>query len=103
MPLSQPCADSILIASFTVLDMAISDLDLFNAWNHVLKLCRLKSGEVVTILTKADTHEQSLRTATMAVQRVGAKLNRLDFPGPEWREVPEPRSLRLSRRDAAGR
>ncbi len=60
--------------------MAISDLDLFNAWNHVLKLCRLKPGEVVTILTNADTHAQTLMTAAMAVQGIGAKLNRLDLP-----------------------
>ena len=60
--------------------MAISDLDLFNAWNHVLRLCRLKPGEVVTILTNADSHAQTLLTAAMAVQSVGAKLNRLDLP-----------------------
>lgn len=60
--------------------MAISDLDLLNAWIRVLNLCRLKSGEVVTILTNADTHPQTLLTASMAVQSLGAKLNRLDLP-----------------------
>jgi 2,5-dihydroxypyridine 5,6-dioxygenase len=60
--------------------MAISDLDLFNAWTHVLRLSRLKSGEVVTILTNADTHAQTLMTATMAAQSFGVKVNRLDLP-----------------------
>src|SRR5208337_4889284 len=60
--------------------MAISNVDLFNAWTRVLTLSRLKSGEVVTILTNADTHAQTLMTATMAVQNFGVKVNRLDLP-----------------------
>ncbi|HEY4445739.1 MAG TPA: 2,5-dihydroxypyridine 5,6-dioxygenase [Steroidobacteraceae bacterium] len=60
--------------------MAISDLDLFNAWVRVLELCQLKSREAVTILTNANTHPQTLMTAAMAVQSLGAKLNRLDLP-----------------------
>lgn len=60
--------------------MAIRDLDLFNAWTHVLRLCRLKSTEMVTILTNANTHPQTLLTAAMAVQNFGAKVTRLDLP-----------------------
>ena len=60
--------------------MAISNVDLFNAWTRVLTLSRLKSGEVVTILTNADTHPQTLMTATMAAQNFGVKVNRLDLP-----------------------
>lgn len=60
--------------------MAIRDLDLFNAWTRVLGLCRLKPTEIVTILTNANTHPQTLQTAVMAVQSIGAKVNRLDLP-----------------------
>ena len=59
--------------------MAIRDLDLVNAWTRVLTLSRLKKGEVVTILTNADTHPQTLMAATMAAQGFDVKLNRLDL------------------------
>jgi 2,5-dihydroxypyridine 5,6-dioxygenase len=45
-----------------------------------LTLCQLKRGEVVTILTAPDTNRQTLTTATMAAQAMGAVVNRLDLP-----------------------
>lgn len=60
--------------------MPISDGEMVNAWRSVLALSELKRDEVVTILTNAETHSQTLATATIAVQTIGAKVNRLDLP-----------------------
>ena len=59
--------------------MSVSDLDLIHAWKRVLQLSRLQSGQVVTILTGADTHPQTLRCAITACADLGARLNRLDL------------------------
>jgi 2,5-dihydroxypyridine 5,6-dioxygenase len=60
--------------------MAVSDYDLIEAWKHVLTLSDLQRGQSVTILTGADTHPQTLRTAQVACQALGAVVNRLDLP-----------------------
>ncbi|AYN96640.1 MULTISPECIES: 2,5-dihydroxypyridine 5,6-dioxygenase [unclassified Pseudomonas] len=60
--------------------MAISDIDLINAWKQVLTLSKLKAGDIVTVLTSDTTHPQTLRTALIAAAGLGARVNRLDLP-----------------------
>lgn len=60
--------------------MAVSDYQLLQAWQQVLKLSRLESGQTVTILTSASTHPQTLAMASIAAQSMGAIVNRLDLP-----------------------
>jgi 2,5-dihydroxypyridine 5,6-dioxygenase len=60
--------------------MPISDSDMLDAWTRVLTLSKLRPGEVVTILTAPDTHQQTLATAAMAARGLGAIVNRLDLP-----------------------
>ena len=45
---------------------------LTQAWQEVLRLSKLQSGQSVTILTGAATHPQTLRAATYAAQAAGA-------------------------------
>lgn len=59
--------------------MSVSDFDLIHACKRVLQLSRLEAGQVVTILTGADTHPQTLRCAIVACADMGARLNRLDL------------------------
>jgi 2,5-dihydroxypyridine 5,6-dioxygenase len=59
--------------------MAVSDFTLIEAWTQVLRLSNLQAGQAVTILTGADTHPQTLRTAQIACQALGAVINRLDL------------------------
>ncbi|NYT68244.1 2,5-dihydroxypyridine 5,6-dioxygenase [Pusillimonas noertemannii] len=60
--------------------MAVCDHQLLEAWKQVLKLSKLEKGQTVTILTSASTHPQTLAMAQIAVQSMGAILNRLDLP-----------------------
>ena len=60
--------------------MAVSDYQLLEAWQQVLKLSNLEKGQTVTILTSSATHPQTLAMAQVAVQSMGAILNRLDLP-----------------------
>jgi len=60
--------------------MAVSDYDLTCAWKQVLTLSKLEAGQTVTVLTGADTHPQTLRTALVAAASMGAIVNRLDLP-----------------------
>lgn len=60
--------------------MAVSDFQLIKAWQQVLELSKLQPGQMVTILTGAATHPQTLSTALIAVQAAGAIVNRLDLP-----------------------
>ena len=60
--------------------MAVSDYDLTCAWKQVLTLSKLEAGQTVTVLTGADTHPQTLRTALLAAASMGAIVNRLDLP-----------------------
>lgn len=60
--------------------MAVSDYQLIQAWEQVLKLSNLEKGQTVTILTSASSHPQTLATALIAVQSMGAIVNRLDLP-----------------------
>ncbi len=60
--------------------MSVSDTDLMHAWNQVLTLSHLEAGQIVTVLTSADTHPQTLRCAIAAASALGARVNRLDLP-----------------------
>lgn len=60
--------------------MPVSDYQLIEAWKQVLTLCRLESGQTVTILTSAATHAQTLSAALVATQSMAAIVNRLDLP-----------------------
>lgn len=60
--------------------MSVSDIDLIHAWKQVLTLSRLEAGQIVTVLTGADTHPQTLRCAIAAATDMGARVNRLDLP-----------------------
>ena len=60
--------------------MSVSDIDLIHAWKQVLALSRLEPGQIVTVLTGADTHPQTLRCAIAASSEMGARVNRLDLP-----------------------
>ncbi|SAK96314.1 2,5-dihydroxypyridine 5,6-dioxygenase [Caballeronia ptereochthonis] len=60
--------------------MPVSDYQMVDAWTKVLKLSRLEPGQTVTILTSASTHPQTLATALIAAQSMGAIVNRLDLP-----------------------
>ena len=59
--------------------MAISDYEMIAAWKEVLTLSKLQPGQTVTILTSASTHPQTLSTALVATQSMGAVVNRLDL------------------------
>lgn len=60
--------------------MAISDIQLLQAWRDVLKLSNLKAGEAVTILSSDDTNRQNLTAARNAALDLGAVLTVLDLP-----------------------
>ena len=60
--------------------MAVSDYQLIEAWQEVLRLSKLEKGQTVTILTSSSTHPQTLRCAQIAAQSKGAIVNRLDLP-----------------------
>ncbi len=60
--------------------MPVSDHQMIEAWTRVLKLSKLERGQTVTILTSAATHPQTLSTALIATQAMGAIVNRLDLP-----------------------
>jgi 2,5-dihydroxypyridine 5,6-dioxygenase len=60
--------------------MPVSDHQLTQAWQEVLRLSKLQSGQSVTILTGAATHPQTLRAATYAAQAAGAIVSRVDLP-----------------------
>jgi len=60
--------------------MAVRDADLISAWTQVLTLSKLKSGDVVTVLTSDHTHPQTLRCAITAATMMGACVSRLDLP-----------------------
>jgi 2,5-dihydroxypyridine 5,6-dioxygenase len=72
---AHPCRRSMKEAS-----MPVSDYQMVDAWTQVLKLSRLEAGQTVTILTSASTHPQTLSTALIATQSMGAIVNRLDLP-----------------------
>ncbi|WP_144638081.1 2,5-dihydroxypyridine 5,6-dioxygenase [Bordetella genomosp. 13] len=60
--------------------MPVSDYELIQAWQQVLKLSKLQAGQAVTVLTSAATHPQTLSAALIAAQSMGAIVNRLDLP-----------------------
>ncbi|WP_432470476.1 2,5-dihydroxypyridine 5,6-dioxygenase [Amphritea sp. HPY] len=60
--------------------MPVSDFEMINAWEQVLKLSKLEPGQSVTILTSSATHPQTLSSALIATQSMGAIVNRLDLP-----------------------
>ncbi|MDM0107615.1 2,5-dihydroxypyridine 5,6-dioxygenase [Variovorax sp. J22R24] len=60
--------------------MPVSDHQLIDAWKQVLTLSKLEAGQTVTILTSSATHPQTLSSALIATQQMGAIVNRLDLP-----------------------
>jgi len=60
--------------------MPVSDYEMIDAWEQVLKLSKLEAGQSVTILTSTATHPQTLSAALIATQSMGAIVNRLDLP-----------------------
>lgn len=60
--------------------MPVSDINLIHAFKRVLTLSKLESGQIVTVLTGADTHPQTMRCAIAAASDLGARVNRLDLP-----------------------
>lgn len=60
--------------------MPVSDYQMIQAWQQVLKLSKLEAGQTVTILTSSATHPQTLSAALVATQSMGAVVNRLDLP-----------------------
>ena len=59
--------------------MAVSDYQLIEAWQEVLRLSKLEAGQTVTLLTSSSTHPQTLQCAQIAAQSMGAVVNRLDL------------------------
>lgn len=59
--------------------MPVSDIQLTQAWQEVLRLSKVQAGQSVTILTGAATHPQTLRAATFAAQAAGAIVTRVDL------------------------
>jgi len=59
--------------------MPVSDHDLYEAWKTVLGLCRVASGDNVTVLTDRGTNAQNLLAATHALRSCGAIVSRLDL------------------------
>lgn len=60
--------------------MAVADSEMIQAWTQVLRLCKLREGQNVAILTDPDTHPQTLATAITAAQMMGAAVTRIDLP-----------------------
>jgi 2,5-dihydroxypyridine 5,6-dioxygenase len=59
--------------------MPVSDYQMIEAWKQVLSLSNLEKGQIVTVLTGATSHPQTISTALTAVQSMGAVANRLDL------------------------
>lgn len=59
--------------------MPVSDIQLTQAWQEVLRLSKVQAGQSVTILTGAATNPQTLRAATFAAQAAGAIVTRVDL------------------------
>ena len=59
--------------------MAVSDYQLIEAWQEVLRLSKLEAGQTVTLLTSSTTNQQTMQCAQIAAQSMGAIVNRLDL------------------------
>ncbi|KAG1361686.1 hypothetical protein G6F61_014197 [Rhizopus arrhizus] len=83
--------------------MPVSDYELVKAWQQVLTLSQLQAGQTVTVLTSAATHPQTLSTALLAAQSMGAVVNRLDLPPVNGEKALSRDSLAyLGKRSGAG-
>jgi 2,5-dihydroxypyridine 5,6-dioxygenase len=60
--------------------MSVSDYQMIKAWDEVLKLSKLQSGQTVAILCAPHTHPQTLRTAMIASQAAGAIVTKIELP-----------------------
>jgi len=60
--------------------MPISDHQMIESWREVLRLSNLEEGQIVTILTSVATHPQTLQTAKIAAQSMGAIVSQFDLP-----------------------
>lgn len=59
--------------------MAVSDFQMIQAWNEVLKLSNLQQGQKVAILCGPHTHPQTLQAATIAAQTAGAVVTKIEL------------------------
>jgi 2,5-dihydroxypyridine 5,6-dioxygenase len=59
--------------------MPVSDHDLIQAWKQVLTLSKVEPGQIVTVLTSAATHPQTMNCAILAAASLGMTVNRLDL------------------------
>jgi len=59
--------------------MAVSDFQMIEAWNAVLKLSNVQHGQNVSILCGPHTHPQTLQTATIATQAAGAIVTKVEL------------------------
>lgn len=60
--------------------MPIPDHQLVEGWKQVLTLSKVQPGQIVTVLTSANTNLQNMTTALQAIAALGAVGNRLDLP-----------------------
>lgn len=60
--------------------MPITDHQIVEGWKQVLTLSKVGPGQVVTVLTSGNTHQQTMATAMQAIAALGAIGNRLDLP-----------------------
>jgi 2,5-dihydroxypyridine 5,6-dioxygenase len=60
--------------------MAVSDYQMIQAWNQVLKLSGVQAGQMVSVLTSSNTHPQTLATAKIALAGLGANMAQIDLP-----------------------
>ncbi|MEL4071173.1 2,5-dihydroxypyridine 5,6-dioxygenase [Ochrobactrum sp. GPK 3] len=59
--------------------MSISDAQFLKGWRQVLKMCNLKAGEQVTILTSDDSNKQIAYIAKLAASDLGAVVTELNL------------------------
>ncbi len=60
--------------------MPVSDHQLIEAWNEVLRLSKVRKGQAVSILCGPHTHPQTRRAATVAAQSAGAVVTTIELP-----------------------
>ena len=60
--------------------MAVSDGELVQMFEHVLKLSRVDSSQSVAVLKSHYSNQRTVRAATEAAQRLGAKVYAVELP-----------------------
>ncbi|WP_416047164.1 2,5-dihydroxypyridine 5,6-dioxygenase [Cupriavidus basilensis] len=59
--------------------MSVSDFQMIQAWDEVLRLSKVKAGQTISVLCAPHTHPQTLRTATIAAQAAGAIVTKIEL------------------------